>query len=203
MITLVSLLQHYSGYNMLDLTKIIIIEHPFIWVNKIRLYFNHITMYLYLYEWRSSCSLILIRAYIYVKVACSITEIHEDVIEWKHFPRYWPFVRGIHRSPVNSPHKGQWHGASMFFLDLRLNKRLSKHLWGWWFETASCSLWRHGNEQAQFPKYRINNPHNIWPSIEFKTCVRACGVFTVAPMHLIILISDYSYFGIVGWIKYK
>ena len=25
--------------------------------------------------------------------------------EWKHFPRYWPFVRVIHRSPVNSPHK--------------------------------------------------------------------------------------------------
>ena len=28
-----------------------------------------------------------------------------DVIKWKYFPRYWPFVRGIHRSPVNSPHK--------------------------------------------------------------------------------------------------
>ena len=22
---------------------------------------------------------------------------HDDVIKWKHFPRYWPFVRGIHR----------------------------------------------------------------------------------------------------------
>ena len=41
---------------------------------------------------------------------------HDDVIKWKHFPRYWPFVRGIHRSPVNSPHKGQWRGALMFFL---------------------------------------------------------------------------------------
>ena len=37
---------------------------------------------------------------------------HDDVIEWKHFPRYWPFVRGIHRSP----HKGQWRGALMFSL---------------------------------------------------------------------------------------
>ena len=26
------------------------------------------------------------------------------------------FVRGIHRSPVNSPHKGQWRGALMFTL---------------------------------------------------------------------------------------
>ena len=25
-----------------------------------------------------------------------------------NFPRHWPFVRGIHRSPVNAPHKGQW-----------------------------------------------------------------------------------------------
>ena len=40
---------------------------------------------------------------------------HEDFIKWKHFPRYWPFVRGIHRSPVNSPHKSQWQGALMFF----------------------------------------------------------------------------------------
>ena len=38
---------------------------------------------------------------------------HDDVIKWKHFPRYWPFVRGIHRSAVNSPHKGQWLGALM------------------------------------------------------------------------------------------
>ena len=39
---------------------------------------------------------------------------HDDVVKWKHFPRYWPFMRGIHRSPVNSPHKGQWRGAFMF-----------------------------------------------------------------------------------------
>ena len=41
---------------------------------------------------------------------------HDDVIKWKHFPRYWPFVRGIHRSPVNSPHKGQWRGYLMLSL---------------------------------------------------------------------------------------
>ena len=41
---------------------------------------------------------------------------YDDVIKWKHFPCYWPFVRGIHRSPVNSPHKGQWRWALMFSL---------------------------------------------------------------------------------------
>ena len=43
-------------------------------------------------------------------------EIYDDVTKWKHFPRYWDFVRGIHRWPVNSPHKGQWRGALMFLL---------------------------------------------------------------------------------------
>ena len=41
---------------------------------------------------------------------------HDDVIKWKHFSHYWPFVREIHRSLVNSPHKGQWRGALMFSL---------------------------------------------------------------------------------------
>ena len=32
------------------------------------------------------------------------------------------------------------------FFDLRLNKRLSKQLWDWWFETPPRSLWRHSND---------------------------------------------------------
>ena len=48
---------------------------------------------------------------------CSWIKVwHDDVIKWKHLPRHRPFLRGIHRSPVNSPHKGQWHGALMFSL---------------------------------------------------------------------------------------
>ena len=39
---------------------------------------------------------------------------------WRHqmetFPCHWSFVWGIHRSPANSPHKGQWRGALMFSL---------------------------------------------------------------------------------------
>ena len=38
---------------------------------------------------------------------------HDDVIRWKHFPRYWPFVRGIDRSSVNSPHTDLLLGALM------------------------------------------------------------------------------------------
>ena len=56
-------------------------------------------------------------------------------------------VRGIHQSPVNSPHKGQWRGV---FFDLRMNKLLSKQSWGWWFETPLCSLWRHCNVKTKY-----------------------------------------------------
>ena len=47
---------------------------------------------------------------------CVVQTSHDDVIKWKHFPRYWPFVRRIHRSRMKSPHKGQWRGALMFSL---------------------------------------------------------------------------------------
>ena len=70
---------------------------------------------------------------------------HDDVIKWKHFSRYLPFVRGIQRSPVNSAHKVQWRGALMLSLICALNKRLSKQSWSWWFETPSRPLRRHCN----------------------------------------------------------
>ena len=76
--------------------------------------------------------------------------IHDDVTKWKHFPRYWLFVRGTHRSPVNYPQKGQWRGALMFVFYLCLNKRLSKQSWGWWFSTLSHSFWRHCNVMQDF-----------------------------------------------------
>ena len=43
-------------------------------------------------------------------------DVHDDVIKWKHFPRYWSFVQVIHWSTVDSPHKGQWRGPLMFSL---------------------------------------------------------------------------------------
>ena len=48
--------------------------------------------------------------------AASHDVFHDDVIKWKHFSHYWPFERGIPRSPLNSPHKGQWRGALTFSL---------------------------------------------------------------------------------------
>ena len=52
---------------------------------------------------------------------------HDDVTKCKHFPRYQPFVRGIHRFPVNSPHKGQWRWALMFSLIFDWINSWAKH----------------------------------------------------------------------------
>ena len=66
------------------------------------------------HPWRGSTHLTFhggaLTSYIY------ISYFHDDVIKWKYFPRYWPLMCEIHRSPVNSHHKGQWRWALVFSL---------------------------------------------------------------------------------------
>ena len=45
------------------------------------------------------------------------------------------------------------------FFDLRLNKRLSKQPWGWWFETTSWSLWRQWKSMMDGPKWPVEERH--------------------------------------------
>ena len=77
------------------------------------------------------------------------------------------FVMGIHRSPVNSPHKGQWRRALMLSLICALNRRLYKQSWDWLFETPSCTLWRQCND---------GDPNMIQSSQRHK--VRVYGYYT-------------------------
>ena len=60
---------------------------------------------------------------------------------------------GIHQSPVNSPSQRPVTRSFDVFIDLRLNTRLSKRSWDWWFETPSCSLWRHCNVTNGWLRY--------------------------------------------------
>ena len=62
--------------------------------------------------------------------------VHDDVMKWIHFPHYWSSVRGIHRSPVNSRHRGQWRGALMFAL-------ICAWIYGWVNNRESGDLRRH------------------------------------------------------------
>ena len=67
--------------------------------------------------WKKNRSLLLAKGVFFLIyracyiISCIVDALHDDVMS-----RYWPFVRGIHRFPVNSPHKGQWRGALMFSL---------------------------------------------------------------------------------------
>ena len=81
-----------------------------------------------------------------VNLSCSLCNpFHNDVIKWKPFPRYWPFVWGIHRS--------RW---------IPLTKASDAELWcfllstpwirGWvnYHETTSHSLWHNCNERSSY-----------------------------------------------------
>ena len=63
------------------------------------------------------------------------------------------------------------------FFDLRLNTRLSKQSWGWWFEMPSRRLWRHCNvkgtsQQTTFHPYRREEKNillwSVWPALFLK-----------------------------------
>ena len=49
------------------------------------------------------------------------------------------------------------------FFDLRLNKRLSKQSWGRWFETLSCPLWRHCNDNPLDQHWLDIEPTHLCP----------------------------------------
>ena len=47
---------------------------------------------------RISLSIMMSNRTASIMIFCLLAKCHDDVIKWKHFPRYWSFVRGIHRS---------------------------------------------------------------------------------------------------------
>ena len=68
---------------------------------------------------------------------------------WRHqmdtFSALPAFCAGNFPVPGEFPSQRPVTRSFAIFFDLCLNKRLSKQSWGWWFETPSCSLWRHCN----------------------------------------------------------
>ena len=98
---------------------------------------------------------------------------------------------------VNSPHRGQWRGALMFSLICALNKRLSNQSWGWWYQTPSCSLWRHCNGCANISQDAITKSKHIC-LCPFTFFLNSCFVLTCSSWFVHIRIqpchsSGYSY----------
>ena len=94
-----------------------------------------------------------------VVVKCSY---HDDVINWEHFPRYWPFARWIHRSPVNSPHKSQWRGALMLSL-------ICTWINGWVNNREVGDLRRHRAHFDVTVMMILSHQKRLWSKMFFKT----------------------------------
>ena len=85
--------------------------------------------------------------------------LHDNITKWKHFPHYWPLVRGIHRSLVNSPHKGQWRGALMFSL-------ICAWINSWVNNCEAGDLRRHRTHYDVIGN-GLRNSHLWWSSLAF------------------------------------
>ena len=84
---------------------------------------------------------------------------HDDVIKWKHFPRYRPFTGGISWSPVDSLQRQVTQSFDVVF-DLHLNKGLNKQSRRWWVDTSSRSLWRYCNVVVSCRRFQKLNTNS-------------------------------------------
>ena len=90
---------------------------------------------------------------------------HDDVITLKHFPCYLSFMRGIHRSPLNSTHKDQWRGALPFSL-------ICAWINGWVNNRESGDLRRH---LAHYDA-TVMKTHDWMSALsETRLCCQTCG----------------------------
>ena len=88
-------------------------------------------------------------------------------------------LQGIHRSPVNSPHKGQWHGALMFsfiyvWINSWVNNREAGDLWRYRarYDVIVMKTWHVILIIWEFPLWRQGD-HKItlYPEWELLSCV--------------------------------
>ena len=133
-------------------------------------------------------------------VSLNMLTVHDDVIKWKHFPRYWPFVRGIHRSPGNSPHKGQWRRALMVSL-------VSARINGWVKNREAGDLRRirrHYDVTVMFHHPAVLSIFRGWPHTILYitgTSYERHGEFTIRSIQPFVLMYIYIYIYIV--IKFR
>ena len=81
------------------------------------------------------------------------------------------------------------------FFDLRLNTRLSKLWWGWWFETPSRPLWRHSNDKifAQGPLQLVidSSPNDMLLTVFLTVNLALAGILLLYHPWVCLLILFY------------
>ena len=78
------------------------------------------------------------------------------------------------------------------FFDLRLNKRLSKQRWGWWFEMPWCPLWHHCNDC-----YTLNSSSTS--VISFWWCGWSTSLMCGGPISGFMFLKDSCCVSLIWW----
>ena len=90
---------------------------------------------------------------------------------WRHqmktFSALLAVCAGISPAPGEFPTQRPVTRSCDVFFDLRLNKRLSKQSWDWWFETLSCPLWRQCNVYIGYDTKRTICEQMDW----YQSCI--------------------------------
>ena len=105
-----------------------------------------------------------------------LTHTHDDVIKWKHFSALLAICAGNSPIPGEFSTKRPVTRSFDIFLDLRLNIRLSKQSWGWWFETLSRLLWRHRNVLNIYAPEHSLNDKSAYRKISWSLTAMICCV---------------------------
>ena len=110
---------------------------------------------------------------------------------WRHQMRTFSALLAISagNSPVTSEFHAQRPVTRIFdvFFGRRLNKRLRKQSWGWWFETPSSSLWRHCNSKPVDTWIMNDRASRWWSMVPVAVIPRMFSVQTrvkTEPKHL-------------------
>ena len=74
---------------------------------------------------------------------------------------------GEFTGPGEFPTQRQVTRSFDVYFDLRLNKRLCKQSWDWWFETLFCPLWRHSNQfvRSLRPVWMMQSGRYNWQAV--------------------------------------
>ena len=101
------------------------------------------------------------RIYVRKHTCTSISIIpgYWEVAWWRHQMETFSALLAICAGTGEFPAQRPVTRSFDVYFDLRLNKRLSKQWWGWWFEALSCSLWRHCNEAVEI----LRKTNFTWP----------------------------------------
>ena len=149
-----------------------------------------------------------------VKVASGLRQlpIHQFCARWLWQPNSWwrhemeTFSALLTICAGNSPVPGEFPAQRPVtrsfdvFFDLRLNKRLRKQSWGWWFETPSRPLWRHRNVSNSSFSFSITTNCETRPLLPPQDVSHIIGLSPVAMSHInglspaiaIMLFVDYK-----------